>query len=67
MKTDPKPIRKTGTNFMNLFGGELSIPTISIGPGDPRLEHTNNEYIEIEQYKQAIKIFEKIIELYLDS
>ncbi len=67
MNSDAKLIRKTGTNFMNLFGIALNIPTISIGPGDPRLEHTKNEYIEIEQFKQAIRIYKKIIELYLNA
>jgi len=66
LNSDPKLLRKTGTNFMNLFGTALAIPTISIGPGDPKLEHTNNEYIEISQFNQAIKIYEKIIELYLE-
>jgi len=65
-KSDSKLLRKTGTNFMNVFGSALNIPTISIGPGDPKLEHTNNEYIEIEQFDQAIEIYEKIIELYLE-
>ena len=65
LKSDPKLLRKTGTNFMNLFGTALNIPTISIGPGDPKLEHTKNEHIEIQQFLEAIKIYEEIIELYL--
>ncbi|MHA1895047.1 MAG: M20/M25/M40 family metallo-hydrolase [Candidatus Helarchaeota archaeon] len=63
--TKQKFIRKTGTNFMNVFGGVLSIPTISIGPGNPKLEHTVDEHIEVQEFMQAIKIYKNIIELFL--
>ncbi|NHI92739.1 MAG: M20/M25/M40 family metallo-hydrolase [Candidatus Lokiarchaeota archaeon] len=67
LDVEPKLIRKTGTNFMNIFGEILGIPTVSIGPGNPKLEHTKEESIDIQEYEKAIKIFEKIIELYLTS
>ena len=54
-------IKKTGTTFINQIGIELKIPSITYGPGDPRLEHTNHEFIEIEKYKKSIEIFTKFI------
>lgn len=65
LKKEQKLVRKTGTNFMNVFGTVLGIPTVSIGPGDPKLEHTYEEFIDIQEFKNAILIFEKIIEMYL--
>ena len=57
-----KLTRKTGTTFMNVIGNRLKIPTISIGPGDPKLEHTKNEYILKKDFLNEIKIIEKFIE-----
>lgn len=62
----PKMIRKTGTCFMNVIGKELQIPIISYGPGNPKIEHTINEYIEIQDYLDSIKIYKRILELLLE-
>ncbi|MBD3230204.1 MAG: M20/M25/M40 family metallo-hydrolase [Candidatus Lokiarchaeota archaeon] len=60
-----KLTRKTGTTFMNIIGNKLDVPTVSIGPGDPKLEHTNNEYILKEDFLNEIKIIENFIETFL--
>lgn len=64
----PKLIKKTGTTFVNQIGIELKIPSITYGPGDPKLEHTDNEYIEINEFLNAVEIyskfFTKFFELY---
>ena len=51
--------RKTGTGDMNLL--PKKIEAISIGPGNPLFEHTDNEQIKIDEYLQAIDIFEYMI------
>ncbi|MHA1649690.1 MAG: M20/M25/M40 family metallo-hydrolase [Candidatus Helarchaeota archaeon] len=61
LKTDVKFLRKSGTNFMAIIANKLKIPVISYGPGDPTLEHTTNEYIEITEYQRAVDILEKFI------
>ncbi|WXG40415.1 MAG: M20/M25/M40 family metallo-hydrolase [Candidatus Freyarchaeum deiterrae] len=58
---DPRYIRKTGTCFMNLIGPWRNIPTISYGPGDPALEHTNDEHIEKQEYLDSLEILKKTI------
>lgn len=60
-KEKPTLIKKTGTTFINQIGIEFNIPSITYGPGDPKLEHTNDEFIEIEEYKKCIEIFSKFI------
>lgn len=58
---DPRYIRKTGTCFMNLIGRWFNIHTVSYGPGDPSLEHTNDEHIEKQEFLESIDIFKKTI------
>lgn len=63
-----KLLKKTGTTFMNSIVEHYNIPTIVYGPGDPRLEHTNEERISKEEFLNTIKIysffFEKVFELW---
>ncbi|MHA1229885.1 MAG: M20/M25/M40 family metallo-hydrolase [Candidatus Helarchaeota archaeon] len=65
LETKCKLTRKTGTSFMNVIGNKFKIPTVSIGPGDPRLEHTKNEYIYKNDFLNGIKIVEKFISNFL--
>ena len=62
-------IKKTGTTFINSIGIHYKIPSITYGPGNPKLEHTKEEFIEVEEYIKSIEIylkfFEKFFELYL--
>ncbi|MHA1802956.1 MAG: M20/M25/M40 family metallo-hydrolase [Promethearchaeota archaeon] len=66
IKKKPKMIKKTGTTMINLIAPAKNIPSITYGPGDPKLEHTQEEYIEIEEYLKSIQIylnfFDKIFE-----
>ena len=54
-------IKKTGTTFINQIVLEFNIPSITYGPGDPKLEHTNEEFIEIEEFIKCIEIYIKFI------
>ncbi len=58
---EAKFIKKTGTCFMNLIGRWFNIPVVSYGPGDPALEHTNEENILIEEYLTAIRVLTKTV------
>ncbi len=51
--------RKTGTGDMNLISRDID--AITLGPGDPRLEHTDREAVEINEFLQAIDIYEQIV------
>jgi LysW-gamma-L-lysine carboxypeptidase len=59
LKKKPKLIKKTGTTFINAIGIHYGIPSITYGPGDPKLEHTVKEFIEIEEYLKSIEIYSK--------
>lgn len=52
-------IKKTGTTFINSIGIKYNVPSITYGPGDPRLEHTNNEFIDLKEFSECIEIYLK--------
>jgi len=52
----PKVGVKTGFTEMALFGAK-GIKALTIGPGDENLAHVANEYIEIQQLLDSVKIF----------
>lgn len=57
----PVLVRKTGTSDMNILGRILKIPIVAYGPGNSSLDHTPNEHIEIKDYMDCIKIFQKFL------
>ncbi|MFX1276050.1 MAG: M20/M25/M40 family metallo-hydrolase [Promethearchaeota archaeon] len=61
IKQKPVLIKKTGTTFINQIGIQYKIPSITYGPGNPKLEHTDEEFIEVEDYLKAIEIYSKFI------
>ncbi len=57
----PKLIKKTGTTFINQIGITFKIPSITYGPGDPKLEHSDGEFVEIKEYLDVIKVYNKFL------
>jgi len=52
-------LRKTGTGDMNLLGTILRIPTVTYGVGDSRLDHTDDEYVDLDEYLDSVKVLHK--------
>ena len=61
-------LRKTGTGDMNLFGAKFGVPAVTYGPGDSKLDHTENESVDLEEYLDSIRILQrgllKVLELH---
>ena len=57
----PMLIHKTGTGDMNVFGHRTKIPTITYGPGDTKLSHTNKECINFSDYISSIAVYKQIV------
>lgn len=55
----PTFIKKTGTGDMNIFGRVTNIPTVTYGPGDARLSHTDQEKILISEFLMGVDIYER--------
>lgn len=54
-----KPIRltrKTGTGDLNIYAKAMGVPSVSYGPGDSRLSHTESEYVKISDYLKSIEV-----------
>ena len=59
---NPVFLKKTGTSDMNLLASKIRIPMIAYGPGDSRLDHTDEEEVTIEDYLSAISVYEQALE-----
>jgi LysW-gamma-L-lysine carboxypeptidase len=57
----PLLLKKTGTGDMNVLGNTLKCPVITYGPGNSHLSHTEEEYIEVEEYLSSIEIYKNTI------
>ena len=53
---------KTGTSDMNVVGPAWGCPIVAYGPGDSSLDHTPQEFIEIDEYLGAIEVMTRALE-----
>ncbi|MDQ7030801.1 MAG: [LysW]-lysine hydrolase [Ardenticatenia bacterium] len=53
---------KTGTSDMNVVGPAWQCPIVAYGPGDSRLDHTPDEYIELDEYRRGIAVLRAALE-----
>lgn len=53
---------KTGTSDMNVVGPHWNCPIVTYGPGDSNLDHTPNEYIDLNEYDHAIDVLTIVLE-----
>lgn len=56
-----KLVKKTGTSDVNEFVKKFKIPTVVYGPGNSRLDHTPNENVSIEEYKDSIEVIARAL------
>ncbi|MFO8052280.1 MAG: M20/M25/M40 family metallo-hydrolase [Thermoplasmatota archaeon] len=61
--TGGRPVfkKKTGTSDMNIIGERWSSPMIAYGPGDGRMDHTDEERMNIDEYLQGIEVLKHAI------
>ncbi len=59
--SQPTLVKKTGTGDINLFAENCSTPMLAYGPGDSRLDHTENEHIKIADYLTSIEVYANAI------
>lgn len=52
---------KLGTSDMNTVGPVWRCPIVAYGPGDSRLDHTPQEHLDLEEFRQAARVLEMVI------
>lgn len=58
----PRFVHKTGTADMNIVGPLWNCPILAYGPGDSALDHTPDEYIDLDEYLRAIRVLASAVE-----
>jgi len=54
----PTLLRKFGTSDLNLAEPAWQCPAAAYGPGDSHLDHTDNEHLEIADFRRSIGVLE---------
>lgn len=54
----PTLVRKSGTSDLNLTQPAWGCPAAVYGPGDPHLDHTDEENVEVEELRKAVRVLE---------
>ena len=58
----PGFVVKTGTADLNIVAPVWGCPAVAYGPGDSSLDHTPGEHILLDEYRQAVKILQAVLE-----
>ncbi|NUS10491.1 MAG: M20/M25/M40 family metallo-hydrolase [Streptomyces sp.] len=53
---------KLGTSDMNVVGQRWHIPMAAYGPGDSRLDHTDEEHLDLSEYLTAVDVLTTAVE-----
>jgi LysW-gamma-L-lysine carboxypeptidase len=53
---DPRFVYKTGTADLNIVAPVWKCPAVVYGPGDSALDHTPNEHLSLDEYKQSVDV-----------
>jgi len=56
----PGFVSKSGTSDMNIVMQVWNCPVLAYGPGDSMLDHTPNEHINIQEYRQALAVLKTV-------
>jgi len=58
---EPRFVYKTGTADLNIVAPVWKCPAVVYGPGDSTLDHTPNEYIELEEYAKSVIVLSETL------
>jgi LysW-gamma-L-lysine carboxypeptidase len=52
----PRFKMKTGTSDMNILAPVWGCPTLAYGPGDSKLDHTPDEFMDLEDFARGVDV-----------
>lgn len=58
---EPRFVYKTGTADLNIVAPVWKCPAVVYGPGDSNLDHTPNEYINLNDYQKAVNVLSVVL------
>ncbi len=58
----PGFVLKSGTADMNVVAPLWKCPVVAYGPGDSALDHTPDEHISVNEYRQAVGVLRSVLE-----
>ena len=61
----PAFVYKTGTADINLVAPAWNCPAVVYGPGDSSLDHTPNEHIDLEEFKNSVAALANVLDTLL--
>jgi LysW-gamma-L-lysine carboxypeptidase len=59
---EPRFVYKTGTADLNIVAPVWKCPAVVYGPGDSALDHTPNEHLSLDEYKQSVDVLTQALE-----
>ncbi|MCJ7700302.1 MAG: [LysW]-lysine hydrolase [Anaerolineales bacterium] len=62
----PGFVVKTGTADLNIVAPAWGCPAVAYGPGDSSLDHTPDEHILLEDYRQAVLVLKGVLQRLAD-
>jgi LysW-gamma-L-lysine carboxypeptidase len=60
---NPGFVLKTGTADLNIVAPAWGCPAIAYGPGDSSLDHTPDERLSIQEYHQAVQVYQDALRM----
>jgi len=58
----PGFVVKTGTADLNIVAPQWGCPAVAYGPGDSSLDHTPDEYISLDEYRQTVTVLQAVLQ-----
>ncbi len=64
---DPRPELMYGWGDIEFLATDHKVPALYFGPGDVKAAHTADEYIDLDRYDLAVRVYERAVPGFLNS
>ncbi|MGH7279800.1 MAG: M20 family metallopeptidase [Candidatus Rokuibacteriota bacterium] len=64
---DPQPEMMYGWGDIEFLANDHTVPALYFGPGDVKTAHTVDEYLDLDKYDLAVRVYERAIPEFLNA